>query len=59
MPVASHDLAALGIGRETSGPTLVHRVTDVVVEGHDDRRVTGDPAHGVGADQPVTLELAG
>ena len=42
MSIPSHDLPALGIGRKASGPTLVHRVTDVVVEGDDHGGVAGD-----------------
>ena len=57
--IPPHDLSALGIGREPSGPALVHGVPDVVVERHDNGGVTGDPLHGLAVDQAVVLELAG
>ena len=53
VPVPSPDLAALGVGRLTPGPALEHRVADVVVDRDGDRRVTGDPPHGLAADQVV------
>ena len=58
MSISSHDLATLRPARETSGPTLVHRVAEVVIEGNDHGGVASQPAYRVGADQPVTLQLA-
>ena len=59
MSIPSHDFAPLSGRREPSGPALVHGVSDLVVEGHDDGGVTGDPLHGLAIDQAVLLELAG
>ena len=38
------------VGRCPPGPALVHGVADVVVDPDGDGGVTGDPAHGLGAD---------
>ena len=59
MSVPAHDLSALGRGRESPGPALVHGVPDIVVGGDDDGGVTGDSLHCLGVDQAVTLEVAG
>ena len=59
MSVPAHDLSALGRGRETPGPALVHGVPDVVVDGDDDGGVTGDAPQRLAIDQAVTLEVAG
>ncbi len=59
MSVAPHDLSALGITREPSGPALVHGVPDVVVNRHRDGGVTGDPLYRLAIDQTVVVELAG
>ena len=59
MSIPAHDLSALGIGRFSPGPALVHGVPDVVVDPDGDGGVTGDPLHGLALDQAVALELAG
>ncbi len=50
MPISSPELPALGGGRISAGPPLVHGVPHVVVEGNDKRGVTGQAAHDVGVD---------
>ena len=59
MAVSPHHLPALGIGRESPGPALVHGVAGVVVDGDGDGGVTGHPLHGLAVDQAVPLELPG
>ena len=59
VPVPAHDLAALGRVGLSAGPALVHGVADVVVDRDGEGGVTGDLAHDIGADEAVTLELAG
>ena len=58
-PVPPHHLSTLGIARETSCPALVHGVPEVVVEGHHNGGVTGDPPHRLSVDQATMPELAG
>ena len=58
MAVPAHHLSALGIARCPPGPAFVHRVAYVVVDPDGDGGVTGDLAHGIGADQAISLELA-
>src|SRR6185312_13310150 len=57
MSVPPPHLAALGSGRVTACPPLVHRPTGVVVDGQGDGGVAGDPLHGGRAEQAVSLEL--
>ena len=45
MSVSAPELAALGGGRISAGPSLVHRVAHVVVEGHHHGGVTGQAPH--------------
>ena len=59
MAVPAHHLAALGIGGISAGPALVHGVAHVIVDPDGQSGVTGDPAHGLGADQAVAFELTG
>ena len=57
--VSPHHLPALGIGRESPGPALVHGVADVIVDGDGDGGVARHPLHGLAIDQAVPLELPG
>ena len=57
--VPAHDLSALGVGRLSPGPALVHGVPDVVVDTDGDGGVAGDLADGLGVDQAVALEVPG
>lgn len=56
--VAAPEFAALGGGRISSGPTLVHRVPHVVVESDHQGGVTGQPPGDLGVDETAMLELA-
>ena len=57
--VSPPELAALGGGRISSGPPLVHRVARLVVEGDDHRGVTRQAPGHLGVDKALVLELAG
>jgi hypothetical protein len=59
LSVPAYDLSALRTGGEAPGPSLVHGVTHIVVDGHGDGGVTGDALHRLDVDQAVVLELGG
>jgi hypothetical protein len=56
--VTAPEFAALGGGRISSGPPLVHRVPHVVVESYHQGGVAGQPPGHLGIDEAPMLELA-
>lgn len=56
--ITAKEFAALGGGRISPGPPLVHRVPHVVVESDHQGGVTGQPPGDLGIDETPMLELA-
>jgi hypothetical protein len=59
MSVSAPEFSALSGGRISASPAFVHRVAYIVVEGHDERGVTGQAPCDHGVDESTVLELAG
>jgi hypothetical protein len=57
MSVSAPEFSALGGGRISAGPALVHGVAHVVVESHHQRGVTGEASCDDRVDQTPVLEL--